>query len=400
MSETPRLLVGVPRETAPGETRVAATPDTVKRFARKNVDVAVERGAGETAFFSDDAYAAAGARLVDRAEALAADIVATVRGLPDAAGVRPGAVVIGLLRPLDDPAALAPLVSSGATVIAMELVPRTTLAQSMDVLSAMSSVAGYRAVLLAAERLPQFFPLLTTAAGTLRPARVLVLGAGVAGLQALATARRLGAITSAYDVRAAAREQVESVGATFVVLDTDAADAETAGGYARALTDAEQAAQTAALERHVAEANVLITTALIPGRPAPRLVTAAGVAAMAPGSVIVDLAAAGGGNVEGTVPGETVVTAGGVSILAPLDLATGMPRHASEMVARTIEALVSAYARDGVFALDLSDEILAGAVVATGGRIVNARVASLLPGSAVVSEAANPAGDLTGVTPA
>ncbi len=379
MSEIPRLLVGVPRETAPGETRVAATPDTVKRLARKNVDVAVERGAGGTAFFPDDAYAAAGARLVDHAEALGADVVATVRGLPDAAGVRPGAVVIGLLRPLDEPAALAPLVASGATVIAMELVPRTTLAQSMDALSAMSSVAGYRAVLLAAERLPQFFPLLTTAAGTLRPARVLVLGAGVAGLQALATARRLGAVTSAYDVRAAAREQVESVGATFVVLDTDAADAETAGGYARALTDAEQAAQTAALERHVAEANVLITTALIPGRPAPRLVTAAGVAAMAPGSVIVDLAAAGGGNVEGTVPGETAVTAGGVSILAPLDLATGMPRHASEMYARTVEALISAYARDGAFALDLSDEILAGAVVATGGRVVNARVATLLP---------------------
>ena len=379
MPEIPRLLVGVPRETAPGETRVAATPDTVKRLARKSVDVAVERGAGETAFFSDDAYAAAGARIVDRAEALAADVVATVRGLPDASGVRRCAVVIGLLRPLDDPAALAPLVSSGATVIAMELVPRTTLAQSMDALSAMSSVAGYRGVLLAAERLPQFFPLLTTAAGTLRPARVLVLGAGVAGLQALATARRLGAITSAYDVRAAAREQVESVGATFVVLDTAAADAETAGGYARALTDAEQAAQTAALERHIAEANVLITTALIPGRAAPRLVTAAGVAAMAPGSVIVDLAAPGGGNVEGTVPGETVVTAGGVSILAPLDLATGMPRHASEMYARTVEALVSAYARDGAFALDLSDEILAGAVVATGGRVVNARVAALLP---------------------
>ena len=379
MPETSRLLVGVPRETAAGETRVAATPDTVKRLARKDIDVAVERGAGERAFFSDDAYEAAGARVVSRAEALAADVVATVRGLPDAAGLRPGAVVIGLLRPLDDPRALEPLVAAGATVIAMELVPRTTLAQSMDALSAMSSVAGYRAVLLAAERLPQFFPLLTTAAGTLRPARVLVLGAGVAGLQALATARRLGAVTSAYDVRAAAREQVESVGAAFVVLDTAAADAETAGGYARALTVDEQAAQTAALERHVAEANVLITTALIPGRAAPRLVTAAGVAAMAPGSVVVDLAAQGGGNVEGTVPGETTVTPNGVSILAPLDLATGMPRHASEMVARTIEALVSAYARDGAFALDLSDEILAGAVVATGGHVVNARVAALLP---------------------
>lgn len=374
MSEASRLLVGVPRETAHGETRVAATPDTVKRLTRAGIDVAVERGAGATAFLSDDAFAAAGARVVGRAEALAADVVATVRGLPDASGVRPGAVVIGLLRPLDDPDALAPLVAAGATVLAMELVPRTTLAQSMDALSAMSTVAGYRAVLLAAERLPQVFPLLTTAAGTLRPARVLVLGAGVTGLQALATARRLGAITSAYDVRAASREQVESVGAAFVTLDTDTADAETAGGYARALTEAEQAAQTAALERHVATANVLITTALIPGRPAPRLVTAAGVAAMAPGSVIVDLAAAGGGNVEGTVPGETVVTDTGVSILAPLDLATGMPLHASEMYARTVAALVTAFTRDGVFAVDLDDEILAGAVVATGGRVVNERV--------------------------
>ncbi len=390
MSETTRLLVGVPRETAPGETRVAATPDTVKRLARAGIDIAVERGAGESAFLSDAAFAAAGARIVDRAAALAADVVATVRGLPDASGVRPGAVVIGLLRPLDDPDALAPLVEAGATVLAMELVPRTTLAQSMDALSAMSTVAGYRAVLLAAERLPQVFPLLTTAAGTLRPARVLVLGAGVAGLQALATARRLGAITSAYDVRAASREQVESVGAAFVTLDTAAADAETAGGYARALTETEQAAQTAALERHVATANVLITTALIPGRPAPRLVTAAGVAGMAPGSVIVDLAAAGGGNVEGTVPGETVVTDTGVSILAPLDLATGMPLHASEMYARTVAALVTAFTRDGAFAVDLDDEILAGAVVATGGRVVNERVRAAMPAAPDATTSSGP----------
>ena len=382
-TETARLLVGVPRETALGETRVAATPDSVKRLARAGIDVAVERGAGAQAFLSDDLYAAAGARLVDRAEALAADVVATVRGLPAAAGVRSGAVVIGLLRPLDDPEALLPLAHAGATVVAMELVPRTTLAQSMDALSAMSTVAGYRAVLLAAEHLPQFFPLLTTAAGTLRPAKVLVLGAGVAGLQALATARRLGAITSAYDVRAAAREQVESVGATFVTLDTGAADAEAAGGYARALSDDEQARQTRALEAHVAASNVLVTTALVPGRTAPRLVTAAGVDAMAPGSVVVDLAAAGGGNVEGTRPGETAVTPGGVTILAPLDAATGMPRHASEMLARTVVALVTAFTKDGAFAVDLDDEILAGAVVAHGGQVVNPRVRDLLPAEAL-----------------
>ncbi len=374
------LTLGVPRETAPGEPRVALSPDAVKRLQRSGVDVLVERGAGETAFLSDAAFEAAGARLGSRADALGADLVATVQGLPDDAldALRDGAIVVGLLSPLDDPEASARLAERGATAIAMELVPRITRAQKMDALSAMSTVAGYRAVLIAAERLPKFFPLLTTAAGTVRPARVLVLGAGVAGLQALATARRLGAVTAAYDVREAAREQVESVGASFVTLDLDTADAEDAGGYAKALDADQQARQVEALAAHLAEHDVVITTALIPGRPAPRLITQAGVEGMRPGSVIVDLAAPNGGNCALTTPGEEVTHAD-VTILGPLDLAAGMPLHASEMYARTVAALVQEFLTDeGTFGIDLDDEILAGAVVAYGGAVVHERVRSLL----------------------
>ena len=383
------LVVGVPRETALGEARVALAPDAVRRLARTGVDVLVERGAGEGAFFSDDAFEAAGARLGTRAEALGASVVATVRGLADAdlGALAPVAVVVGMLRPLDEPEAAARLAEAGATAIAMELVPRTSRAQKMDALSAMSTVAGYRAALLAAERLPKFFPLLTTAAGTVRPARVLVLGAGVAGLQALATARRLGAVTAAYDVRAAAREQVESVGARFVELDLGAGDAEDARGYARALDADEQARQVEALAAHVAEHDVLVTTALIPGRPAPVLVTRAGVEAMRPGSVIVDLAAPNGGNCALTQPGEETTHAG-VLILGPLDLASEMPLHASEMYARTVAALVQEFAgEDGTFRLDLDDEILSEAVVAHGGAVVNERVRALLAPAAPLADA-------------
>ncbi len=374
------MTFGVPRETAPGERRVALTPDAVRRLVRAGVEVVVERGAGASAFVSDAAFEAAGASLGDRAEALGADGVATVKGLAadDLAHVREGAVVVGLLRPLDEPEALAALAERGATAIAMELVPRISRAQKMDALSAMSTVAGYRAVLLAAERLPKFFPLLTTAAGTVRPARVLVLGAGVAGLQALATARRLGAVTSAYDVRAAAREQVESVGAAFVELDLGAADAEDAGGYARALSDDQLTRQRDQLAALVADVDVVVTTALIPGRPAPLLLTDAAVAAMAPGSVVVDLAAPNGGNCAATVPGETA-DVGGVSILGPLDLAADMPLHASDMYGRTVAALVTDFlGDDGRFAVDLEDEVLAGAVVTHGGAVVHPRVRALI----------------------
>ncbi|MEM0961114.1 MAG: Re/Si-specific NAD(P)(+) transhydrogenase subunit alpha [Bacteroidota bacterium] len=376
------LLVGVPAETMPGEARVALAPDAVRRLARKGVEVVIERGAGAQAFLTDDAFEAVGARLGERSDALGADLVATVRGVPtsDLDGLAEGASVVGLLRPLDEPDALRPLAERGATAIAMELVPRTTRAQKMDALSAMSGVAGYRAVLLAAERLPKFFPLLTTAAGTVRPAKVLVLGAGVAGLQALATARRLGAVTSAYDVRAAAREQVESVGAAFVDLDLET-DGEGEGGYAKALGADEQERQVAALAEHVAEHDVVISTALIPGRTAPVLVTQAGVDAMRPGSVIVDLAAPNGGNCEVTVAGETVVH-GGVSVLGPRDLPAEMPLHASEMYGRTVAALILEFTDEtGDLSLDLDDDILQSAVVTHGGDVINDRVRDLLSSS-------------------
>ncbi len=374
------VTVGVPREVAPGETRVALTPDVAARLLKKNCAVVVERGAGAAAHSPDAAYEAAGCRLGTRADALAAAVVATVQGLGAADEVRPGTVVVGLLRPLDDAAPAARLAAQGATAVAMELVPRTTRAQPMDALSAMSTVSGYKAVLLAADALPKFFPLLTTAAGTVRPAKVLVLGAGVAGLQALATARRLGAVTSAYDVRPAAREQVESVGARFVALDLDTAGTEDAGGYAQALADEQQARQVELLAAHVAGHDVVITTALIPGRPAPRLITAAGLEAMAPGSVVVDLAAQNGGNTAVTRPDETVAHAG-VRVFGPTNLPAAMPLHASQMYARTVAALVLEFVKDDGFVVDLSDDILQSAVVAHGGEVVHARVRERLGAS-------------------
>ncbi|HLA64302.1 MAG TPA: Re/Si-specific NAD(P)(+) transhydrogenase subunit alpha [Rhodothermales bacterium] len=373
------FTIGVPREAAPGETRVALTPDAAGRLVKKGAEVAVERGAGESAFASDAAYEAAGCRLVDRAAALGADLVATVQGPvgDDVQAIRRGAVVVGLLRPLDDPALAGQLAARGVTAIAMELVPRSTRAQRMDALSAMSTVSGYKAAVLAADLLPVFFPLLTTAAGTVRPARVLVLGAGVAGLQALATARRLGAITAGYDVRPAAREQVESVGARFVVLDLDTAGSEDAGGYAKALAADEQARQVELLAAHVATYDAVITTALIPGRPAPRLITQAGVEGMKPGSVIIDLAASNGGNCEATKPGDVVVHAG-VRIAGPLNLPAQMPVHASQLYSGTVVAMIEEFFKDDAFAVDMADDILVNAVVAHEGAVVNERVRSLL----------------------
>ena len=396
------LVVGVPRETAPGEARVALAPDAVRRLARQSVEVVVERGAGETAFFSDADYEAVGARLGDRAEALGAGLVATVKGLPpeELAGLGEGSVVVGFLRPLDAPESVRPYAEAGVAAVSMELVPRTTRAQKMDALSAMSTVAGYRAVLLAALQLPKFFPLLTTAAGTVRPAKVLVLGAGVAGLQALATARRLGAVTSAYDVRAAAREQVESVGATFIELDLGAADAEDARGYAKALDDDQQARQVEALADLVSGFDVVISTALIPGRPAPLLISEAAVEGMAAGSVIVDLAAPNGGNCALTRPGSPH-THHGVTVLGPLDLAAEMPRHASEMYGRTVAALVLEFVGDdGDLALDPDDEILRSALVTHGGAVVNERVRGLLDPARLGAEAEAPGAPADAPTPA
>lgn len=370
------LLVGVPAESAPGERRVALAPDAIRRLTRSGVEVIVERGAGESAYVADAEFESAGARLGDRGEALGAELVATVQGVPEAdrARLRPDVVIVGFLRPLDDGDGIQSWAASGATTLAMELVPRTTKAQKMDALSAMSTVAGYRAALIAAERLPKFFPLLTTAAGTVRPAKVLVLGAGVAGLQALATARRLGAVTAAYDVREAAREQVESVGAAFVELDLETADAQDAGGYAKSLDADAQTRQVEALARLASDYDVIISTALIPGRPAPLLLSESAIDAMRPGSVVIDLAAANGGNCQVSQPGAEVVHAG-VLILAPLDLAADMPRHASEMYGRTVAALIAEFVDEaGTWAPDFEDEIYTGALVTHGGAVVHPRV--------------------------
>lgn len=372
------LVIGVPTETAPGERRVALVPEMVVRLVKEGAEVVVQAGAGERAYLSDAAFQAAGARVGTRGDAWGADVVARVQGPAedDLPLLGAGRTLIAFLRPLDDPRGMAALADTGATALAMELVPRSTRAQKMDALSAMATVTGYRAVLLAAEALPKFFPLLTTAAGTIRPAKALVLGAGVAGLQAIATARRLGAVVSAYDVRAAAAEEARSLGARFIELDLDTAGAEGGGGYAAALDEQRQQRQVELLAAHVAESDVVISTALIPGRPAPLLISAEAVRAMAPGSVIVDLAAPNGGNCAMTRPGETVDVEG-VRVLGPLNLAAEMPLHASQMYARTLSAMVLEWVKEGAFAPPEDDDIFRAACVARGGEVVNERVRAL-----------------------
>jgi H+-translocating NAD(P) transhydrogenase subunit alpha len=354
------MRVGVPRETAPGERRVALVPEAVRRLP-DGVEVAVERGAGESASFPDESYADAGAALVE--DAFTAEVVAKVQK-PSADEVErlgDGAVLIAFLQPLTDPQGLERIAARGVTAFAMEAIPRITRAQAMDALSSQSTVAGYKAVLIAAERLPRMFPMLTTAAGTVAPARVLVLGAGVAGLQAIATARRLGAVVSAFDTRPVVKEQVESLGASF--LELGVRSGETTGGYATELTEADEQRQREELARAIADCDCVITTALVPGRRAPTLITAQAVAAMQPGSVIVDLAAEAGGNCELTEPGSDVVR-GGVSILGPLNLASSVPVHASQLYARNVSALLTHLVVEGQLQLDFDDEITAAACVA------------------------------------
>ena len=357
------MRVGVPRETAPGERRVALVPETAARLASSGFELAVERGAGEAAGFADAAYADAGARLVD-AGALADGLDGIVRVAPpsaeEAAALPAGVLLVGFLAPLTDAEGLERLRRRGIVGFAMESIPRITRAQPMDALSSQATVAGYKAVLLAADRVQKLFPLLMTAAGTVAPARALVLGAGVAGLQAIATARRLGAVVSAFDVRPAVKEQVESLGASFLELGVRAE--ETAGGYATELTAEQQAQQQAALERHVADMDVVVTTALVPGRPAPRLIPAGAVAAMRDGSVIVDLAAEAGGNCELTVPGEEVVREG-VTIVGFTNLPSLMAADASRLYARNVAAVLQHLAPEGELRLDFEDEITAGACV-------------------------------------
>ena len=356
------LTIGVARESAQGERRVAVTPETCRKLVAAGASVRIERGSGAGSHFPDPAYADAGAEVVDTAASALgdADLVLCVQSpAADAiATLRPGAVLVGILQPQADPAREAALSARGIVAFPLERLPRTTRAQAMDVLSSQAGMAGYKAMLAAAWLAPGFFPMLTTAAGTIRPSKVLVIGAGVAGLQAVATARRLGAQVECFDVRPETREQIESLGGKFLDLGVSAAGE---GGYARQLTDEERAEQQRRLGEHLKGIDVIVCTAAVPGRPAPKIISAAMVAGMKPGSVIVDLAAETGGNCELTQPGETI-DSGGVTIAGPLNLASSGALHASEMYARNVFNFVSLLLSDGALVFDWEDELLAKTV--------------------------------------
>ena len=374
------MQIGVPKETLSGERRVAILPDAAARLVKAGAGCLVEAGAGDGALVSDAQYEAAGARILDASGLYqAADVVTRVQppSLEEAGRLRSGTVLVGFLAPLSDFKLAQRLAEAGVTSLSMELVPRITRAQAMDALSSMSTISGYKAVLLAAQELPRFFPMLITAAGTLPPARVFVLGAGVAGLQAIASSRRLGAVVSAFDVRPAVKEQVQSLGATFVQVELQQQDTEDAGGYAKALSEEAHRREVELIAKTVREMDVVITTALIPGQRAPILITAEMVRAMKPGAVIVDLAAEAGGNCELSRPGERTVV-GGVTILAPLNLPTTMPVHASQMYSRNISSLVALLMKDGKLVVDMQDEIIRGCCLTHGGRIVHERTRALM----------------------
>ena len=373
------VQVGVVKESAAGERRVALTPDALARLRDAAVEVVVESGAGASAWFPDEEYAQAGASIVETERLYSTADVLLCIDQPPAERLRSGQTVVGMLAPLLNPQRMAELAAKGVTAVSLDGLPRTlTRAQSMDALTSQSSVAGYRAVLVAANAFDRFFPLLITAAGTSKPATVLVLGAGVAGLQAVGTARRLGAVVRAYDVRPASKEEVRSLGAQFIELTSVAAGAGE-GGYARALTDDEQAAQAAELADHIAKHDVVITTAQVPGRRPPLMVTADTVKSMRAGSVIVDMAASDlGGNVEISKPGETIVTNNGVTVIGAGNLPAAMPTSASAAYARNISTLLVHMLSDGHIAIDLDDEIQHGVVITHGGSVVHEATAKLL----------------------
>jgi NAD(P) transhydrogenase subunit alpha len=362
------MKVGVPRETAAGERRVALVPDGVRRLVDAAVEVLVERGAGDEAAFLDSAYEEAGARIADDVFA-EADLVAKVQkpSEEEVVRLRDGQTLVAFLQPLTSPEVVRALAKRRGTAFSMDSIPRITRAQPMDALSSQSTVSGYKGVLLAAANLGKFFPMLTTAAGTIAPARVLVLGAGVAGLQAIATARRLGAVVSAFDVRPVVKEQVESLGATFLELDVEGAEG--VGGYAVALAEDQHEREQELIARHVAESDAVISTALIPGQPAPVLITEDAVRAMRPGSVIVDLAAEAGGNCGLTQPGETVVR-DGVTIVGETNLPATMPIHASQMYSRNVWTLLDHLISEGELVLDFDDEITRETCVTHDGRVL------------------------------
>jgi len=373
------MRIGVPKETASGEQRVALTPDSVKRLIARKLDVSIQRGAGRAAHIRDGEYEAAGARIEPDAGALyrASDLILKVQppSLAERSMLLEGRALISLLQPLVAADRVRDLASRGVTAIAADLVPRTTLAQMMDVLSSQASIAGYRAVLLAAEASSKLFPMMMTAAGTIAPSRVLVLGAGVAGLQAIATARRLGAIVEAFDVRKVVKEQVESLGAKFIEVPSDE-DGAGAGGYAKEVSEEYKQRQAALVTAAIARADVCITTALVPGRRAPILVTAEQVGGMRSGSVVVDLAAEQGGNCELTRPGARHCTDRGVVIIGETDLCSQVPVHASQMFSKNLEKLVLHITKDAELVLDPSDEIVKAMLVCRAGEVVHPQVAA------------------------
>jgi NAD(P) transhydrogenase subunit alpha len=363
------MNVSVPKETASGERRVALVPEVVERLARGGIEVTIEAGAGAEAHYPDADYEGAGAKLGD---GYSGEVIAKVAppSAEEIGRLARGSVLIGFLAPLTAGDTVRALADAGVTSFAMEAIPRISRAQSMDALSSQATVTGYRAAQIAAQELPRFFPMLTTAAGTVRPAKVLVLGAGVAGLQAIATTRRLGAIVQAFDVRSAVKEQIESLGARFLELDMGLEDAEAAGGYARQLTEDEQQKQRELLAEEIGKMDAVISTAAVPGRRAPLLVTEQAVKNMRPGSVIVDLAAETGGNCELTEPGQTVVKEG-VTIVGPANLASTMPDHASSLYARNVQSLLELMVNEGELKLDFEDEVIKGACITRDGEIVH-----------------------------
>jgi NAD(P) transhydrogenase subunit alpha len=385
------MIVGVPRESYPGERRAALVPGAVPGLLKASIEVVVEAGVGEKAGYPDAEYVYRGARVLPtRAEVFAAaDIIVQIlchgsndkTGHEDLALLRSGQVLIGFLRPLGSIETVREIADKGVTAFAIELMPRTTRAQSMDALSSMATVCGYKAVVLAADTLPRIFPMLTTAAGTITPARVLVIGAGVAGLQAIATARRLGAVASAYDLRPAAKEQVQSLGGRFVELPLESGDAQDARGYARAQDETFYQRQRELLSRVVAESDVVITAAVVPGKKSPVLVTREMVEGMAPGSVIIDLAAERGGNCELTRRGESVVEHG-VTLIGYLNLASRVPFHASQMYARNVSAFLLHLVKEGQLRLDRNDEIVRDTLVTLGGAVVNTMVTDFFAAAA------------------
>ncbi len=366
------MRIGVPRETRPDEQRVALVPEAAGRLVKSGHEVWVECGAGAAAGFPDDLYARAGARIIPESRTLLAeaDLVVKVQRptLEEAALLRSGVALVSFLQPAASAELFARLAERQITSFAMELVPRTTKAQSMDALSSQATVAGYKAVLLGASQMTRMLPMLTTAAGTLAPSRAFVLGAGVAGLQAIATARRLGAVVSAFDVRPVVREQVQSLGATFIEADAVSGDAEGAGGYAKELAEEQQRRVLEAVARHIRDVDLVISTAQIPGRPAPLLITEEMVRSMKPGSVIVDLAAETGGNCALTRPGETI-RANGVTVLGPLNLASTAPLHASQMYSKNVETFIGHVAKNGSLNINLADDIIGAMAVTHAGEV-------------------------------